>query len=106
MVKYYEVEGRLVKLENDEVTSVFHCYLSVENYYLIEEDGVFDGREVHKGDVVITLYDITEDGKRSYLILNKDNSLTDKMISIKERSVQRENNEVSGECNCKCADPA
>lgn len=105
MVKYYEVEGRLVKLENDEVTPVFHCYISVDNYYFIEEDGIFDGKEVHKGDVVIMLYDI-EDEKRLYIILNEDNVITDKIMSIKERSVQRENNEVSGKCDCKCADPA
>lgn len=107
MVKYYEVEGRLVKLTDDKVTSVFNCYVSIDRYNLIEEDGIFDGKEVHKGDVIVMLYDVNENKNRAYFILNSDSIISNKILRKKEDSLKRENEkEAPCNCECDCADPA
>lgn len=106
MVKYYEVEGRIVKLANDGVTPTFHCYISVDNYTLIEEDGVFNNQEVHKGDVVAFLYDKDENGNRLYFILDKDSVIAKRVIAKKgERNKKCKDYECSSpDCDCTCSD--
>lgn len=108
MVKYYEVEGRIVKLANDEITPTFHCYISVDNYTLIEEDGIFNNQEVHKGDVIIMFYIRNENGNRQYLILNGDSVVTKEILKIKEkRAKESEACECSSpDCERTCSDNA
>ena len=105
MVKYYEVEGRIVKLANDKVTATFNCYISVDRFTIIEEDGIFDGKEVHEGDLIITLYDIDENKNRKYMIVDKDNQFAIKAQQIREQQLkQREEcNEACPNCEaCDC----
>lgn len=104
MVKYYEIEGRIVKLADDEVTPTFHCYVSIDNYVLIEEDGIFNDKEVHKGDVIIIFYDKNKNGNREYIILDKNNYITDKILKIKEREAKAKCECASSEYECICSD--
>ena len=108
MVKYYEVEGRIIKLANDEITPTFHCYISVDNYTLIEEDGVFNNQEVHKGDAVAILYDRDENGNRRYFIFDKDSVIAKRTIAIKEEHNKKcKDCECSSPgCECTCSDKA
>lgn len=106
MVKYYEVEGRIVKLADDKITPTFHCYVSIDNYVLIEEDGIFDDKEVHKGDVVIIFYDKNKNGNREYTILSEDNYIADKILKIKEREAEAKCECASPGCECTCSDNA
>lgn len=88
MVKYFEVEGKIVKLTEDNVTAVFNCYVPIDRCNVIDEDGIFDGKEVHKGDVIATLYD-GELNKTKYIIFDKDSVLAKKAARIKAARLEK-----------------
>lgn len=90
MVKYFELDGKIVKLENETITKNFSCHISVNRYNLIEEDGIFDGIEVHEGDIVVTFYDQGSNGKTEYIIYPKDSLLSKKVLSIKSKASEKE----------------
>ena len=61
MIKYINGKRNLFKFETEsvELTPVKNVdwYLGAEDYFIIDEDGVLNGEELHKGDIVITLMD-------------------------------------------------
>lgn len=56
MVKYYNIDGALVKFVDEVPVIIKRDYVSINNMFRITEDGTIDGREVHEGDIVITFY--------------------------------------------------
>lgn len=56
MVKYYNIEGAIVKFIDDVPTVIKRDYISINSMVRITEDGILDGREVHEGDIVFTFY--------------------------------------------------
>ena len=88
MVKYFEVEGKIIKLIDDNITATFSCYVPVDRYNIIDEDGIFDGKEVHKGDVIATLY-VGDLNRAEYIIFDKDTSIAKKAAKIKEERIEK-----------------
>lgn len=88
MVKYFEVEGKIVKLVDDNVTATFSCHVFIDRYNIVDEDGIFDGKEVHKGDVIATLY-VGNPNKAEYVIFDKDTSIAKKAAKIKEERIEK-----------------
>ena len=61
MIKYINGKRTLFKFETEsvELTPVkdVDWYLGAEDYFILDEDGILNGEEVHKGDIIITLMD-------------------------------------------------
>lgn len=101
MVKYYNIEGVIVKFTNDTPTVIKRDYVSINNMFRITEDGILDGKEVHEGDIVLTFY-CTED----FAIISKDTDLskilTEEMQKRDEIEKARCSEPCCG-CDCDCA---
>lgn len=72
MVKYYNIDGAIVKFTNDVPTVIKRDYVSINNMFRITEDGLLDGREVHEGDIILTFY-CTKD----FAIISKGTDLSE-----------------------------
>ncbi len=96
MVKYYNVEGALIKLINDTPVVLKRNYISYNNIIIITEDGIIDGKEVHEGDIVITFYHTND-----VAIIRKNTDLAEILISEIQNNNKRK--EISC-CEQKCCD--
>lgn len=88
MVKYFEIEGKIFKLAEGNVTTVFDCYVPINRCNVIDEDGIFDDKEVHKGDVIATFYN-DNPNEAGYIIFDKDSSIAEKAARIKAARLEK-----------------
>lgn len=101
MVKYYNIEGTIVKFTNDTPTVIKRDYVSIKNMFRITEDGILDGKEVHEGDIVLTFY-CTED----FAIISKGTDLSKILTEEMQKKDEREKArriEPCCDCDCECA---
>lgn len=99
MVKYYNIEGTVVKFVNDVPAVVKRDYVRINNMFRITEDGILDGREVHEGDIVLTFY-CTED----FAIISKGTDLSEILTAEMQKRDEREKSRCSEPCcGCECA---
>lgn len=94
---YYE---GLVKFDTDtlEVSSVKRTYANIRDIYIVTEDGVFNDKEVHKGDLVCVMYRIGNNAPETIVVT--DDVLKDyytRLISFEE-----EQNKLREECSDNC----
>lgn len=94
MVKYYNIEGAIVKFTNDTPTVVKRNYVSINNMFRITEDGIIDGKEVHEGDIIFTFYHT-----KDVAIISKD---TDLSKILTEEMQKRDEIEKAPCCDCNC----
>lgn len=61
MIKYVSGKRNLFKFEtkSEKLSPVksANWYLGAEDYFILDEDGILNGEELHKGDLVITMMD-------------------------------------------------
>lgn len=93
MVRYYNIEGALVKFVDEVPVVVKRDYVSINNMFRITEDGTLDGKEVHEGDIVITFYHT-----KDVAIIRKDTDLSE----ILTTEMQRRDEIEKAPC-CECA---
>ena len=98
MVKYYNAEGSIYKLKDDQLISPRREWISINNIYIVDEDGVIEGKEVHTGDVIITFY---SDDPMKFAIISKDSDFTKIFVEAVEL---RKRKEVSKNECCECCD--
>lgn len=56
-MKYVIGEGIVFKVEEDnEIKVLDRTYIAINRYFIVPEDGEICGKEVHKGDLICTLY--------------------------------------------------
>ena len=81
-IRYYVVNGNLFIFKNNEFKQVKEVlWGNIRDWFIIPEDGYFNGNILDKDDIVITLYN------DSHIVVTKDNSIYDTLINtIKERS--------------------
>lgn len=96
MVKYYNIEGAIVKFTNDTPTVIKRDYVRMNNMFRITEDGILNGKEVHEGDIVLTFY-FTED----FAIISKDTDLSKILTEEMQKRDEREKANCSEPC-CGC----
>lgn len=88
---YYYADGNILMFDNDKLVSLKRNYLSYKNLSILPEDGILNGKEVHKGDIVMTFYD------NNFVVISKDSEFA---IIVVERIKEREIRES------KCCDEA
>lgn len=98
MVKYYNTEGSIYKIKDDQLISSRREWISINNIYIVDEDGVIEGKEVRTGDVVITFY---SDDPMKFAIISKDSDFTKILVEAVEF---RKRKEVSKNECCECCD--
>lgn len=61
MIKYISGKRNLFKFETESeklyLVKNANWYLGNDDYFILDEDGILNGEELHKGDLVITLMD-------------------------------------------------
>ena len=61
MIKYISGKRNLFKFESESeklsLVKNADWYLGADDYFILDEDGILNGEELHKGDLVITLMD-------------------------------------------------
>lgn len=81
---------KITKLEND--------YLHHSRFYIVPEDGIIDGREVHAGDVVMTIYGDTNNEDR-YVIFPSTDQFTQYFVKqVEEDKKRRDLPDADGPC--------
>ena len=96
MVKYYNIEGALVRFVDEVPVVVKRDYVSMNNMSRITEDGTLDGREVHEGDIVITFYHT-----KDIAIISKGTDLSEILTVEMQRRDEIEKASCSEPC-CGC----
>lgn len=109
MIKYLMTEGysRMVIFDtkNEDISTVNYTRDNIDYIYIFPEDGVFDGKDVHKGDILFWMYPIgnRRDGKSEAIIVT-DEKLKDFYQRLQrfyeEQELKRNNN-----MDCDCAEP-
>lgn len=97
MIKYYNIEGALMKFVDEVPTVIKRDYVSINNMFRITEDGTIDGREVHEGDIVITFYHT-----KDFAIISKGTDLSEILTKEMQRRDGIEKSSCSEPC-CDCA---
>lgn len=96
MTKYYNVEGAVVSMKDDVIVPLRRDYVSINNIFIVTEDGTIAGNEIQEGDLIITFY------SNDYVILKKDEQLakvlTDKIKKQYEEKLASRSGEMCG-CN-------
>lgn len=106
MVKYiYAKNSQLIKFDKD-TENISHLDYTISNInwiWVADEDGVLNDEEVKVGDVIISFYDVTGDGRR--VIVVKDQKMKDfyKELSdyYKKRKLERQ---ATNCCGCTCCE--
>lgn len=96
MVKYYNIEGAIVKFIDDIPTVSRQNYVSINNMFRITEDGIIDGREVHEGDIVFTFYHTND-----VAIISKDTDLSRILTEEMQKKDEKEK-ALCSEPDCEC----
>lgn len=96
MVKYYNINGAIVKFIDDVPTIVKRDYISINNMFRITEDGILAGKEVHEGDIVFTFYHTSD-----VAIISKDTDLS-KILTEEMRMRDEKEKALCSEPDCEC----
>lgn len=96
MVKYYNIEGAIVKFIDDIPTVIKRDWISINNMFRITEDGILDGREVHEGDIVFTFYHTN-----NVAIISKDTDLSRILTEEMQKRDEKEK-ALCSEPDCEC----
>lgn len=106
MVKYiYAKSNQLIKFDKDteNISCLNHTVSNINWIWIADEDGVLNDEEVKAGDVIISFYDVTDDGRR--IIVVKDQKIKDfyKELSdyYKKRKLERQATKC---CGCACCE--
>ena len=79
MINYiYTKSSQLIKFndETKEINTVANTPANIDWLWIVNEDGVINGNEVHPGDIIIALYGIGETRDREIFVI-KDAVLID-----------------------------
>lgn len=96
MVRYFIVDGTLFKFDGDKLNTLKRGWISIKDYFLVDEDGTIENEEVHAGDVVVTYYSDNKHGKK--FTIHPKGSVVAEMIT--ESINNRKNHEDSlPDCN-------
>lgn len=90
MVKYYNIDGAIVKFVDDVPTVIKRDWISIHDMFRITEDGIIDGREVHEGDIVFTFFHT-----KDFAIISKDTDLS----RILTEEMQKRDKEEKARCS-------
>lgn len=103
MVKYFVVDSEAFMLDENGLHSITRGWISVRDYFLVEEDGILEDQEVHAGDVIVTYYSDNNHGKK--FTIHPKGSVVAEMVtdSINNRKNNQEAIPGCGEC-CGCKD--
>lgn len=106
MVKYiYAKSNQLIKFDKDteNISSLNNIVSNINWIWVADEDGVLNDEEVKAGDVIISFYEVTGDGRR--VIVVKDQKVKDfyKELSdyYKMRKLERQATKC---CDCACCE--
>lgn len=91
MVKYFAVNNEVFMLDDNGLHALTRGWISVKDYFLVEENGTIENQEVHTGDVIVTYYSDNKHGKK--FTIHPKGSVVAEMVteSIKNRSKNRSN---------------
>ena len=112
MVKYiYAKSNQLIKVDKntENISSLNNIVSKINWIWVADEDGVLNDEEVKAGDVIISFYEVTGDGRR--VIVVKDQKVKNfyKELSdyYKMRELERPATKCCGctccECECETA---
>ena len=109
MIKYLLPKDcrNLIKINtedlNDVKTTSYHR-INIDRLWIVDEDGEFNGKQVSKGDVIISFYGMPgKDNSREALII-KDEVLKDYYARYDEAEKEYEaENSIECDCCTKCA---
>ena len=112
MVKYiYAKSNQLIKFDKntENISSLNNIVSKINWIWVADEDGVLNDEEVKAGDVIISFYEVTGDGRR--VIVVKDQKVKNfyKELSdyYKMRELERPATKCCGctccECECETA---
>lgn len=102
MKNYYTIFNNIVAFENNKFQEIESDYLIYDRLFIVPEDGVLDGKEVHAGDIVMTFYGTDMNGNK-FFIFDKDSTFAD--ILKKNRERKYENMKECVPCSDVCSDP-
>lgn len=95
MTKYYNVEGVVVSMKDDVIAPLRREYVSINNIFIIPEDGIIAGNEVQEGDLIITFY------SNEYVILKKGEQLAEVLTDkIKKQYEEKLSSRSESMCSC------
>lgn len=95
MTKYYNVEGVVVSMKDDVIAPLRRDYVSINNIFIIPEDGIIAGNEVQEGDLIITFY------SNDYVILKKGEQLAEVLTDkIKKQYEEKLSSRSENICGC------
>lgn len=96
-MKYYILDNRVFSItEDDKCVMASHIWPSFDDVYYIEEDGEFDGKEISKGDFIVTF----RYSKNSYAIVRADEDIHAHLMKIVER-LSEERMDSPTCCSCE-----
>lgn len=95
MTKYYNVEGAVVSMKDDVIAPLRREYVSINNIFIIPEDGIIAGNEVQEGDLIITFY------SNEYVILKNGEQLAEVLTDkIKKQYEEKLSSRSESMCSC------
>lgn len=93
------VEAENNDLSKLKITALESDYLRYSRLFIVPEDGIIDGREVHAGDIVMTIYGCTGN-EDDYVIFPSTDQFTQHFIKQVEEDKKRRDLPTADEPCC------
>lgn len=107
MIKYLLPKhgNSIIKINTENLDNfdlVEYHATSIDWLWIVDEDGVFNGNPVHKGDIIIRFYSLPGKKDSCETIIVTDNGMKDYYKRYDEALIELENNrkECCECCNC------
>ena len=105
MIKYFVVDNTLFKFDGEKLIAPERGWISVRDYFLVDEDGTIGDQEVHAGDIVVTYYGDNGTGTK-FTIHSKGTIIADMVTKSIENRKKNRDNKIPCDCECKVCSPA
>ena len=117
MIKYLLPERSrvLIKVDTenlDTVNTLNNHNLNIDWMWIVDEDGEFNNKPVHKGDIIISFYNMPNKTDSKEIIIIDDNNLKDyyrrydEAYKEYENSMKEKNSKCCDCCECSDVHPA
>ena len=97
MIKYVRASSKLVKIDTDNfdnIETIDHSSTAIDWVWIVPEDGIFEGKEVKEGDIIMRLYGNYNTDARTVVIPKGE--FTEHLIKYNTSSAK----ECLSDCNC------